>query len=225
MKIKVSDIPLFHGMEETAVEKLLPAVAAIEKHYAKGEIILREGEPTASLGIVLSGTALIAHSDFWGNNSILGSAAPGDVFAEAYACTPGEPLAISVTAAEDAVVLFVHVGSLLAACSSGNAPFAMLRNLLQLCAQKTLRLSSRNLHTRPRSIRGRLLSYFSECARRSGRPSFRLPYNRQQLADFLGVDRSAMCHELSRMQRDGLITYQKNIFYLTDAAKKQALMW
>ena len=124
-----------------------------------------------------------------GKSSILGFAEPGAVFGEAYACVPGEALLISVCAAEETRVLFLNVGKLLTVC--GNAcPFhaRLIRNLLSISAGKNLQLSRRIFHTTPKSIRGRLLSYFSECAKKSGSLTFKLPFNRQQLADYLGVD-------------------------------------
>ena len=105
----------------------------------------------------------------------------------------------------------MNVGKVLTTCTNACAFHTKLvRNLLTVCAHKSLQLSMRILHTSSKSIRGRLLSYFSECAKKSGSYSFRIPYNRQQLADYLGIDRSAMCNELSKMQRDGVIRYEKN---------------
>lgn len=215
MKISLSETQLFRGIEEQEIDSLLQCLAATKREYKKGEVILSEGTITESLGIVLSGMAIISCSDIWGNNSILGDIAPGAVFAEVYACIPGEPLRISVSAAEDTTVLFMNVGRVLSTCTNA-CPFhtKLLRNLLTVCAYKSLQLSQRILHTSSKSIRGRLMSYFSQCAKGSGSCSFQIPYNRQQLADYLGVDRSAMSNELSKMQKEGLIEYQRNQFLL-----------
>ncbi len=215
MSIRLSHTQLFQGIEEKEIESLLHCLSAKKRDYQKGEIILAEGDVTEHVGLVLSGMVLIACGDVWGGNSILGSVAPGAVFAEAYACIPGEPLRISVSAAEDTTVLFLHVGRVLTTCSNA-CPFhaRLVRNLLTVCAHKSLQLSQRILHTSAKSIRGRLLSYFSECAKRSGNLAFQIPYNRQQLADYLGVDRSALCNALSKMQKEGLITYDRNRFLL-----------
>ena len=155
--------------------------------------------------------AVIFCNDIWGNTSILGNVAPGSVFAEVYACVPGQPMLVSVSAVEDTSVLFMNVGHVLATCTN-SCPFhtRLVQNLLTICAHKSLRLSQRILHTTSKSIRGRLMSYFSECAKLSGSNSFLIPYNRQQLADYLNVDRSAMCNELSKMQKDGVIEYERN---------------
>ena len=197
---------LFSGISQADLSALLSCLAAVERRYSKGAVILAEGEPTQWMGLVLEGRAIISCADVWGKSSILGFAEPGAVFGEAYACVPGEALLISVCAAEETRVLFLNVGKLLTVC--GNAcPFhaRLIRNLLSISAGKNLQLSRRIFHTTPKSIRGRLLSYFSECAKKSGSLTFTLPFNRQQLADYLGVDRSAMSSELSKMQRDGLI--------------------
>lgn len=200
---------LFSGISQADLSNLLSCLATVERRYSKGAVILAEGEPTQWMGLVLEGRAIISCADVWGKSSILGFAEPGAVFGEAYACVPGEALLISVCAAEETRVLFLNVGKLLTVC--GNAcPFhaQLIRNLLSISAGKNLQLSRRIFHTTPKSIRGRLLSYFSECAKKSGSLTFTLPFNRQQLADYLGVDRSAMSSELSKMQRDGLIQVQ-----------------
>lgn len=220
MTLLLSNTQLFRGIEESEIQSLLHCLGAAEKTYEKGEVIFPEGEPTRFLGVVLSGRVMVEHSDIWGNRAILGSAAPGAVFGEAYACIPGEPLQVSVCAVEKTTVLLLNVGKVLTTCTSACAFHTKLvRNLLTVCAVKSLQLSRRILHTSSKSIRGRLLSYFSQCAKRTGSYSFQIPYNRQQLADYLGVDRSAMCNELSKMQRDGLIQYEKNHVILRDVQK------
>lgn len=144
-----------------------------------------------------------------------GNISPGATFGEAYACMPGQPLLVSVFAAEDSTVLFLNVRWITAACSNA-CPFhaKLMQNLLSICACKNLQLSKKIQHTSSKTIRGRLMSYFSECARSHGRDSFLIPYNRQQLANYLGVDRSSMCNELSKMRRDGLTAYDGNLITL-----------
>ena len=192
---------------------MLGCLLAKECTYKKGEILFPEGSPTEQIGVVLIGRVIIELGDVWGNNSVLSSIGPGGIFAETYACIPGEPLMVNVTAAEDTEALLLNIRRVLEPCSKV-CPYhvRLVRNLLALCAGKNLQLSRRVLHTGPKSIRKRLLSYFSECIKRTGSYSFDIPYNRQQLADYLSVERSALSNELSIMQRDGLIRYEKNHF-------------
>lgn len=216
--MNLSNTQLFRGLEEAEITSLLGCLNATTRSFQKGEVILSEGNITENIGILLSGLAVISCNDIWGNTSILGHVAPGSVFAEVYACIPGEPMLVTVSAAEDTSILFMNVGRVLATCTNA-CPFhtRLVRNLLTVCAHRNLQLSQRIQHTSSKSIRGRLMSYFSEYAKRAGSNSFLIPYNRQQLADYLNVDRSTMCNELSKMQKDGIIEYSKNQFLLKDS--------
>lgn len=218
--IFLSRTALFRGVTAEAAAEMLRCLGAEERRYQKGQTILRAGEPTESLGLVLSGRAQMEMDDLWGNRSILDSAAPGSVFGETYACVPGEPLMISVTAAEDTDVLFLRVSRVLKTCPAACAHHSrLIRNLLALSAEKNLRLSRRMQHITPKTIRGRLLAYLSFQATRAGSLEFTIPFDRQQLADYLGVDRSAMSAELGKMRREGLLRTRRNRFALSaDAA-------
>lgn len=215
--MNLSNTQLFYGLKEDEITSLLGCLNAEKRSYKKGEVILSEGSTTENSGIVLSGMVMISCCDIWGNTSILGNAAPGSIFAEVYACIPGQPLLVTVSAAEDTSILFMNVGRILTTCSNA-CPFhaRLAQNLLTVCAHKNLQLSQRIQHTSSKSVRGRLMSYFSECAKHFGSNSFLVPYNRQQLADYLNVDRSAMCNELSKMQKDGMIEYTRNHILLKD---------
>ena len=215
--MNLSNTQLFYGLKEDEITSLLDCLNAEKRSYKKGEVIISEGSTTENSGIVLSGMVMISCCDIWGNNSILGNAAPGSIFAEVYACIPGQPLLVTVSAAEDTSILFMNVGRILTTCSNA-CPFhaRLAQNLLTVCAHKNLQLSQRIQHTSSKSVRGRLMSYFSECAKHFGSNSFLVPYNRQQLADYLNVDRSALCNELSKMQKDGMIEYTRNHILLKD---------
>jgi len=194
---------------------MLACLGAHERQYGKGETIFRAGECAESMGLVLSGGVNIEIDDLWGNKTILGHVEPGQLFAETYACIPGEPLMVNVVASERSGVLFLNAAKLLTTCQNSCAHHnRLIQNLLQVFAQKNLALSRRSLHTSPKTIRGRLLSYLSEQAKRSGSYQFAVPFNRQQLADYLGVDRSAMSNELSKMQRDGILRCERSRFTL-----------
>ena len=142
----------------------------------------------------------------------------GQVFAENYAAIPGQELVCDVVASEDTEVLFLSMNKMLTTCQRGCAFHSLIiHNMLRISAQKNLNMSSRMMHTASKSLRDRLLSYLSEQATLNGSAHFKIPFDRQQLADYLAVDRSAMSNELSKMQKDGLITYHKNEFTLNEA--------
>lgn len=216
--VMISQTLLFRGTTPQEADAMLNCLGAYTRSYTKGEMICRAGEPFNTMAMVLSGGVTIESDDVWGNRSILSHVGVGEVFAETYACLPGEPLLVNAVASEMSEILFMEMGKLLTLCPSGCSYHnRLIQNLLTLTARKNLTLSRRILHTSAKSIRGRLLSYFSEQALLQGGYRFSIPFNRQQLADYLGVDRSALSNELSKMKREGLIAYEKNTFILTQA--------
>lgn len=211
----LSKTALFSGMKPEEIRHMLGCLDAKEKSYKKDEIIYYTGDIVTSLGIVLSGSVLIENDDIWGNRSVLDQAGPGQIFAETYACIPGEKMLVNVTAAEKTRVLFLDVGRMVKMCSQAcEYHNRLIRNLLTVASQKNMNLSRRIFNTSSKSIRGRLLSYLSYQAVKAGSQEFDIPFNRQQLADYLSVDRSAMSSELGKMQKDGLIRFNKNHFYV-----------
>ncbi|MEE8886140.1 MAG: Crp/Fnr family transcriptional regulator [Eubacteriales bacterium] len=208
---------LFHGIREEELSPLLHCLHAREKTFKKNEIIYRAGDIVRDIGLVESGSVNIVVNFYWGNSNIFGHIEKGKIFAENYAAIPGKELICDVVAAEESKILFLDFSRFTTTCTSAcSFHQRVIHNLLRISALKSLSLSSRMMHTAPKSMRDKLLSYLSEQAIVNGSTSFTIPFNRQQLADYLGVDRSAMSAELSRMQKDGLITYSKNRFQLCD---------
>ena len=163
----LSKTVLFRGMTGTDIENMLDRLGAKQRHFSKGDIIFQAGDVIRSLGLVLSGHVNIENDDIWGNKSILDNIGPGQVFAETYACIPGEPMMVSVVASEAVDVLFLNVGQGIQNSSGENPGWGrLIQNLLAVSAQKNLNLSRRIFHTSPKSIRGRLLSYLSYQAAR-----------------------------------------------------------
>lgn len=206
---------LFQGITEQEVGALLPCLRAREKKYKKDAVIFRAGTATSEIGIVEEGSVNIVVNFYWGNSNIFGRIGRGEIFAENYAAIPEKELLCDVVAAESTNVILLDFQCLLSTCEK-NCVFhnRLIQNIVRISAMKSLNLSSRMMHIAPKSIRGRLLSYLSEQAEVHGSPLFMIPFSRQQLADYLGVDRSALSNELSKMQKDGLIAFRKNEFTL-----------
>lgn len=205
---------LFRGASREEVTEMLRCLDAEVRPYQKGETILRLGDRTRRLGLVLSGGVTLEHDDIWGNRTVLGHVGEGEVFAETYACLPGEPLMVNAVAAGETRVLFLDVGQIFSGESGCLHQRVLVRNLLNITARKNLSLSRRSFYTSSKTIRGRLLSYLSDQAVLQGSSYFSIPFDRQQLADYLGVDRSALSNELSKLRREGLVRAKKNQFYL-----------
>lgn len=206
--------PLFRGIGPEELEALLTCVEAACRRYEKGETVLRRGERTARLGLVLSGRVHIVKEDFWGSRTIVGLAGPGDIFAESY-CLAGEPLEVTVVAEGETQVLFLNAGQALFGCERACAFHARLTgNLTGLLAGKNLALTRKMGHMARRTTRDKLLSYLSAAALAAGAPEFDIPLDRQQLADYLAVDRSAMSAALGKLRDEGVLTFRKNHFHL-----------
>ena len=206
--------PLFAGISEEGVDQVLACLSARPRHFDKQAMLLRAGDAPA-MGVVLAGSVHILQEDFWGNRSLLGRAGPGDLFAEAFACAGVLRLPVSVEACEPTDVLLLDAGRLSAVCPAACPhPVQMIRNLLRLMAEKNVGLARKVEPMARRTTRDKLLSYLSAEARRSGGSAFSIPFNRQQLADYLAVDRSAMCSELSRLRDEGLLDFHRSAFVL-----------
>lgn len=206
----IANTELFRGCSEEDVRNMAEHLDFRKTSYKKGAVIYEEGTVVTDIGLVLSGSVQIGHYDFWGNQSILGIVHTGGVFAEAYACIPKERLMIRVMANEPCEILFISVPKLFTPCTACSHWHRLIQNLVTISAQKNLQLSRRSLHTSPKTIRERLLSYFSQLMAEQGSSKILLPFDRQQLADYLNLDRSALSKELGKMKKDGLITYRKN---------------
>ena len=208
---------LFHGIKENEIGWLLQCLGAYERKFRKDDIIFRAGSPVNEIGLIESGSVNIVVNLYWGNSIIFGHVGKGDVFAENYAAIPGKELVCDVAACEDAKIIFLNMRNILTTCQRGcDYHKRIIQNMLRISAQKNLNMSSRMMHTASKSLRERLLSYFSEQALEHGSSHFTIPFNRQQLAEYLGVNRSAMSNELSKMRDDGLLTYNKNEFTLKE---------
>ena len=204
--------PLFSNIKESEIQDVLNFLNASEHKYSKGETVFHSGTVINQIGIVLEGRIQIENTDFWGNKTILDSLGEGKVFAETYALTK-VPLMVDVSATQDTKILFLQTDNITAGKDESSQ--IITKNILAISMKKNLHLSQRIFHTSSKTIRGRLLSYLSsQVPRVTPNAEFDIPYDRQQLADYLEVDRSALSAELSKMKADGLIDYWKNHFKL-----------
>ncbi len=194
---------------------MLSCLQARVERFPKEAFLLHAGDKVDAIGLVLSGNVLVIQEDIWGNRNIISKAGQGQSFAVAFACAPGAVLDVSVTAETPVTVLFLNVKRMLTVCSSACAHHSrMIRNLLGELADKNLRFSEKLAHMGQRSTRAKLMSYLSAEAQRVGSYEFDIPFSRQQLADYLAVERSGLSLELGKMRKEGLLDFQKNHFLL-----------
>lgn len=210
----LSKTPLFADCTAEETEHMMSCLEHKVKSYKKGQIILKSGQTVSNVCLALSGSVQIENVDILGNKSVLGVSEAGDIFAESYACMLNQPLLVDAVARENTEILFIDVPSLFSDSASCCHGAKLIRNLLRISSKKNLNLSMRIFHSSPKTIRARLVSYFSEQISRQGGRDIKIPLDRQGLADYLGVDRTALSKELGRMRDEGLITFRKNRFYL-----------
>ena len=206
---------LFSGISETELAAMLSCLETRKERFPKDTFLLRTGDTAESIGLVLSGSVLVVQEDIWGNRNILSKAGPGQTFAAAYACAPGSLLNVSVLAETPVTAMFLNVKRVLNVCPSACEHHSrIIRNLLGELAEKNLRFGEKLTHMGQRTTRAKLMSYFSSEAQRLGTYEFDIPFSRQQLADYLAVERSGLSLELGKMRSEGLLDFHKSHFIL-----------
>ncbi|MDO5425499.1 MAG: Crp/Fnr family transcriptional regulator [Eubacteriales bacterium] len=210
----LKECALFQGISEEELREMLKCLGAVTGDYEKGECIFRRGERISSVAVLLEGCVHIQKEDYWGNLSILSEIVEGEVFGEVYACL-GEEMLHSAVAVRRSRVLFLDVERVLKVCSE-TCRFhgRLVRNLLVVMAGKNRGMARKVEHMAQRTTREKVLSYLSEQALKAGEEEFVIGFNRQQLADFLGVERSALSRELGRMKKEGILEFEGRRFRL-----------
>ncbi len=206
---------LFSGVQPEELESMLHCLQAKVCHYPKGAYVFRQGEMLDRILVLANGKLHIQRDDYWGNCSIMQMVEVGELCGEAYAAPGSEGVMYDVLAVEASTVITFDVQRILTVCSSACRFHTMVvQNLFLAISEKNRKLLRKLGCLSQRSTREKLIVYLSEEARRQGSSTFTIPFNRQQLADFLSVDRSAMSAALCKMRDDGMLTFQKNRFTL-----------
>ena len=206
---------LFAGVGNDEIISMLSCLGARLHSYKKGEYVLRQGEHLSDIIVLVEGNLHIQKDDYWGNRSILGQIAAGEMFGEAYIAPESGALLNDVVAVADSTVIFFDVKKIITTCSSAcRFHTIVVQNMFFAISEKNRKLVQKLGHMSKRSTREKLISFLSEEAKQHNSSNFTIPFNRQQLADFLSVDRSAMSSELCKMRDEGLLEFNKNSFRL-----------
>lgn len=204
---------LFWGMEETDISAILKCLGSRRQSYPKGDFIFLAGQSAPAVGILLSGKAQVVKENILGDSMIIDSLETGDMFGETFACMGKKAIPVTVVALEKCEVLLLDAGRIVHTCQSACAFHQQLiSNLLQIVAEKNAMLNQKMSYITHKTIRSRLEAYFYDMMERNGSYEFIVPFNRNELADYLCIDRSAMCRELSHMKSDGVLDYSGRNF-------------
>ena len=207
-------VDLFSGISAAGLESMLCCICAEIKTVRKGDIILLAGDTPKQVGIVISGQLHVVREDYDGNSSLIAVMSSGDIFAEAMCCAGVAESPVTVIADLDSTVILMSFERILHVCpNSCSFHKDLIKNMLKIIAEKNLLLQSHMEILSLKSIRARVMRYFESFAPKHGGEII-IPLNREELANYLCVERSALSHELAKMKRDGLIEYKKNRFIL-----------
>ena len=207
--------PLFFGIEEENLEKMLVCLNAKVEFFDKKYTVINEGNPAKYIGIILSGSAQIIKEDYYGNRSILSNISSAEIFGEAFACAKIDSVPVSVIANEPSEIMLIDCRHILHTCSN-NCVFhqKMIFNLMKDLAVKTITFHQRIQVTSKRTTREKLLAYLNIQSKKAKSNSFTIPFDRQELADYLEVERSGLSAEISKLRREGVLESNKNKFRL-----------
>lgn len=213
---KLKEVKLFAGLDENSYGLALTCLHAKIAKYKKGFILQLTGDHIKSIGIVLQGCIEISRTDCAGNRLIINRVEYPAMFGEAFAFAGVEFSPVILTALEDSTVLHLDFKSIIndevsAACSYHKT---IITNMLKIMAQKNMFLSSRLELVTKKTTRSKLAAFLLHSSELAKCVDFEIPYNRNQLADYLSVNRSAMSNELCKMRNEGVLDFQKNRFLI-----------
>lgn len=207
--------PLFNDVSDENLLPMLSCLGATVKTYDKKETVISEGESAKHVGIVLSGTVQIVQIDYFGNRTIVAHMGASELFGESFSCADVESVPVDVIAVEDAEIMFVDSKRIIKSCSNAcSFHQQIIYNLMKIIATKNLLFHQKISITSKRSTKEKLMAYLLIQAKKNNSNSFKIPYDRQELADYLGVERSGLSAEISKLCKEGILISRKNEFTL-----------
>jgi len=213
----IKDVSLFRNIEFDQLESMLSCLGTRKEKYEAGAVIILAGEQIQDVGIIIDGSAQIIQEDIMGNRAIIAKLGIGDIFSENLACANVMESPVTVIANTPTTVIFIGVKRIITTCSSACIfHTTLIGNLLKVLAEKNIYLNNKMNILSQRSIKEKIMTYLTSQADKADSLKFTIPFNRNELADFICVDRSALSRELANMQDEGLLNYHKNEFELFD---------
>lgn len=208
--------PLFWGIAQNELEGMLKCLSAKSEDFRKNEILYMMGDKISRVGIVVQGSVQIVKEDILGNRNIISRAEIGEIFGEAFACAGVQHIPVTVTASSDCTIIFIDYKKVVSTCSNSCIfHHRLLENMLGILARKNIMLNNKIQHISKRSTREKALSYLLYQAQNQGKSTFKIPFNRQEMADYLCVDRSALSNELGKLRDEGIIDFNRNEFTIS----------
>ena len=217
----LSRCPLFAGVVPEEMGLMLNCLGAREREIPKGEPVFLEGDPAGFIGVALEGAVQVVRDDYYGTRSVLAVIQPGEIFGEAFSCAGVETMPVSAFALKGSKILWLDCKRMLTVCSNAcQFHNRMVANLLQAVARKNLALSRKIQFMSQRTTKEKIMAYLLDQAKAQGSSEFTIPHDRQALADFLGVERSAMSAEIGKLKKAGILECKGPWFRLRDTEEE-----
>lgn len=212
---QLTSLPIFRGIRNDDLPAMLNCLGSFQKQYKKGEIILLESNRVRSVGIILSGIVHMVKEDEDGDHTLLVTMKQEELFGESFSCGSFPDSRVSFVAATPCLVLFLPFRKILHTCTmSCSFHHRLIENMVRLISNKNVQLIHKIEIISKKTLREKIMAFLQQQAIEQGRRQFSIPLGRLELAEYLCADRSALTRELSSMQKDGLIVYEKNTFRL-----------
>lgn len=219
---RLDETPLFYGIDPALFEPLLAAFSAQTSYYKKSDVMLEAGKAVNQIGILLSGEAVIIRGDFLGEYTIIGKIQEGEIYGEVLAGVHSTDSPINIVAAENSASILLDYNRMMLPCHELSEPhMIMMSNLMRIMARKNMLMERKLEILQKRTMREKLLTFLEIQREVAVANTFVIPYNREELSEYLCVDRSALSRELCRLQEEGLITFKKNLFTLHEQIQEE----
>lgn len=205
---------MLRGIDESEFDGVLKTLGAYKKSFPKNHIIRHSETEVNVIGIIIKGLVYFSKCDINGNRIILSEIGAGKSFGESLTFTRAQNSPIIITAAKDTTVIFFPSKNILNQPCGYKYRDLILENVIRLLAEKVMLLQMKIDILSQKTTKEKLLLYFEYESKTAGSNSFKINFSRDELADFLSLNSSALSRELSKMRDEGIITFKKNKFVL-----------
>jgi CRP-like cAMP-binding protein len=211
--------PIFASLTEEELAHILGCLGAKVKKFSSNQMIIREAEQVEHVGVVLDGGVLIISDDALGNRSLNFKLGPGELFGHVAATKVAAVSPVSVMSQDNSHILFLNFQNLITPCCNAcHFHSKVIENMMNVLAKRNLMMNRKLSILSKRTIREKLLAYLAWQSYDSQSEEFTIPFNRDELADYLSVNRSALSRELSKMIDEGYFSNDRSYFKLNGKA-------
>ncbi len=212
--IRPEAYPLFQGIRREEQEKMFACLQVVRRNYPKGSFVILDEDDVPHVCMILQGSVYMLKEDVAGMQTLLITMYRGELFGETYALSK-QVAHVSFQAAEDLEILLLPLEKALYTCER-TCPFhqTLVRNCFRMITDKNRRLIEKLEILSRDTLRGKILCFLQQQAASQGTDAVRIALSRTGMAAYLNSNRSALSRELSRMQKEGILRIEGEIFHI-----------